>query len=251
VHTTARATAALRTEEPDFYGGAVVGATTIGARAVEPELVDRVTAEVQRRDSDAYVEHVARFVREGRARGGAEWRYADITTVLGAASELLSPTSYLEIGVRRGRSLCVVASRSPSCSVVGVDLWNAGYAQIENPGPEHVRAEAVAAGHVGKLELLSGDSHTVVPRLFRDRPEIDFDLITVDGDHSRRGAAEDLRTTLPRLRIGGALVFDDISHPLHPYLHGVWNRVVVHNRRYATWAFDDVGYGVAIAVRRW
>jgi len=56
---------------------------------------------------------------------------------------------------------------------------------------------------------------------------------------------------LPRLRVGGALVFDDISHPAHPDLDAVWRRVVASQRRYGTWSFDDVGYGVAVAVRRW
>jgi hypothetical protein len=47
------------------------------------------------------------------------------------------------------------------------------------------------------------------------------------------------------------LVFDDISHPHHPKLLAIWRRVVVAERRYSTWRFDDVGYGVAVAVRRW
>ena len=53
------------------------------------------------------------------------------------------------------------------------------------------------------------------------------------------------------LRGGGVLVFDDISHPQHPKLLEIWRRVVVAERRYSTWHFDDVGYGVAVAVRRW
>jgi predicted O-methyltransferase YrrM len=250
-HTASRAASAQAVGGHDFYGGAVVGATTIGARAVEPLLVDGVVREACERDPDAYVEYVQAFAVAGRSAAGSVWRYADIATVLAAAAELLTPQSYLEIGVRRGRSLCVVVSRMPACNVVGVDLWNEGYAGIENPGPEHVRKKAAAAGHRGSLELLSGSSHQVLPRLFRDRPRLDFDLITVDGDHTRRGAARDLRTVLPRLRIGGALVFDDISHPAHPYLHDVWAQVVERDRRYATWTFDDVGYGVAVAVRRW
>jgi predicted O-methyltransferase YrrM len=91
----------------------------------------------------------------------------------------------------------------------------------------------------------------VLPRLFSQRPDLTFDLITVDGDHSPRGAARDLQDVLPRLRIGGVLVFDDISHPQHPKLLEIWRRVVVAERRYSTWHFDDVGYGVAVAVRRW
>lgn len=249
--TATRASGALVAGDDDFYGGAVIGADTIGALAVDPSLVDEVVGSARRLDPDAYVDFVGEFVAAGRARGGPHWRYADITTALAAAAELTAPRSYLEIGVRRGRSLAVVVGRAPACDIVGVDLWNPGYAGIDNPGVEHVRAQASAAGHTGTLELVSGDSHEVLPRLFAARPDLDFDLITVDGDHSRRGAARDLRDVLPRLRIGGVLVFDDIGHPAHPYLSKVWRRTVERHRRYATWTYDDVGYGVALAVRRW
>jgi len=82
------------------------------------------------------------------------------------------------------------------------------------------------------------------------RAGIFFDLITVDGDHSEWGAEQDLRQVYQRLKIGGVLVFDDICHPLHPYLAGVWQRAVATDRRFATWQFAELGYGVALAVRR-
>jgi predicted O-methyltransferase YrrM len=235
----------------DFYGPAVIGPRTIGARAVDPAAFEATIGPLLAADPDPYVEYVQRFVEEGRRRSGADWQYADITTALAAAAELLEPRSYLEIGVRRGRSMSVVAARAPHSEIIGIDFWNEGYAGIENPGPEHVRGVIARSGHSGTLELISGDSHEVLPRLFRERPDLDFDLITVDGDHSKRGATRDLLDVLPRLRIGGALVFDDVSHPAHPYLHDVWQRRVVAERRFATWSFDDVGYGVAVAVRRW
>jgi predicted O-methyltransferase YrrM len=233
------------------YGAAVVGADTIGARAVDPGVVDALAEEAAALDPDPYASYVRDFVSAGRAQGGTSWCFADITTVLGATAELLRPTSYLEIGVRRGRSLAVVARRAPACSIVGVDFWEPGYAGIDNPGPEHVEEIARRVGHTGALRLLSGDSHVELPRLFDGEPELSFDIITVDGDHSKRGATQDLRDVMPRLRIGGALVFDDISHPTHPYLFDVWRDVVASDRRFTTWEFDDVGYGVAVAVRRW
>jgi predicted O-methyltransferase YrrM len=233
----------------DFYGPAVIGAATIGALAIDLGCVTALAAEVLKRDPDQYAKYVADFVSAGQAAPG--WRYADIVSVLAAATELLRPHSYLEIGVRRGRSMCVVASRARACAIIGVDYWNAGYAGIDNPGPDHVRGKLASVGHTGEVELISGDSHDVLPRLFRERPGLDFDLITVDGDHSAKGARRDLLDVLPRLRIGGAIVFDDISHPAHEELSGVWERAVAAHRRYATWSFDDVGYGVAVAVRRW
>jgi predicted O-methyltransferase YrrM len=235
----------------DYYGGVVVGAETIGAHALEPETLDRVLATLGRLEEDDYTRYVRDFVVEGRRLGGDTWRYADILTALAASAELLRPRSYLEIGVRRGRSLAVVAAAAPECALVGIDLWQPGYAGMDNPGPELVRREVAAVGHRGELELVTGDSHELLPVLFDERPDLAFDLVTVDGDHAPRGAEQDLQDVLPRLRIGGALVFDDLRHPAHPELHAVWHRTVVQDRRLSTWEFEDIGYGVAVAVRRW
>lgn len=251
-HTPARlASAPAAPAGADFYGAATVGAETIGALATDLALLRETLALVSRVADDEYVAYVRSFVEHGRAAAGDAWRYADITTVLAAAARLLRPTAYLEIGVRRGRSAAVVAANAPDCSIVAVDMWNEGYAGMGNPGPDLVRRALAEAGHRGDLRFVTGDSHEELPPLFRADPELTFDLITVDGDHSTRGARRDLEDVLPRLRIGGALVFDDVSHARHPGLARVFDRSVRRDRRYATWTFDDVGYGVAVAVRRW
>jgi predicted O-methyltransferase YrrM len=251
--TTRRADAALA-EPPvgvDYYGGVAIGAETIGARALDAGQHNRCLETLEKLEPDQYLEYVRWFVAAGRNTAGDAWRYADIVTVLGAAAELLDPASYLEIGIRRGRSMAIVGSRVPDACIVGIDLWQRGYAGMENPGENHVRRELAAVGHRGTIELISGNSHEVLPRLFAERPDLTFDLMTVDGDHSDDGAAQDLADVLPRLRIGGALVFDDLRHPAHPGLHDVWRRTLAADRRYSTWQFDDIGYGVAVAVRRW
>jgi predicted O-methyltransferase YrrM len=235
----------------DYYGGVLIGVETIAERALDPAVLDELLSELGGLKEDDYLRYVRAFVTEGRRTAGSRWRYADIVTALAAASELVQPRSYLEIGVRRGRSMSVVARRAPGSAIIGVDRWDEGYAGMENPGPEIVRSELERAGFRGSLELLSGDSHDVLPSLFAERPKLDFDLITVDGDHSPEGAAADLRDVIPRLRVGGVLVFDDIGHPTHPELNAVWHDEVATDRAFRTWEFDDIGYGVAVAVRRW
>ena len=196
--------------------------------------------------SDQVVEQHA-FYRLAQAQFGRYWRCADLTTALWAAATLIRPSSYLEIGVRRGRSAAVVAATCPKCAIYGFDLWVADYAGAANPGPDFVRSELRAVGHQGGVVLMSGDSRNTVPAFLRTQPDLYFDLITVDGDHSLLGAATDLANTLPRLKVGGVVVFDDISAV--PALRRVWEKVVKRDSRYAAWEFTDAGYGTAVAIR--
>lgn len=234
----------------DYYGGVQLGAQAIGRRAADPEVLNRVLETVDQLEADDYARYVRDFVGSGREAWGASWRFADILTALSAAAELIRPRDYLEIGVRRGRSLGIVAAAAPECSLTGLDWWDPGYAGMDNPGPQYVRDELARLGFTGLLELISGDSHVTLPQLIAARPSLAFDLVAVDGDHSPGGAAADLDAVLPLLRIGGALVFDDVRHPAHPELGAVWEDAVA-DPRYSTWRFDDVGYGVALAVRHW
>jgi predicted O-methyltransferase YrrM len=143
-----------------------------------------------------------------------------------------------------------VAAAAPSCAIIGFDLWVQEYASMPNPGPDFVKDELRRIGHTGEIELISGDSHETVPKFLASNPNAFFDLVTVDGDHSRHGAGQDLAHVLPRLRIGGVIVFDDIAHPAHPYLLNVWQKLVQSDSRFGTWQFTELGYGVALAVRK-
>lgn len=248
--TAASATIARASAGVDYYDGIVVGAETIGGLALAESTHEEVRRVLARLDGDDYSDYLRGYMDEGRRVAGSFWRYADLVSVLAAAARLLSPTTYLEIGVRRGRSLAVVAAAAPDATLFGIDSWVPEYAGMDNPGPELVTGQLERVGFRGSLELLSGDSHRLLPKLFTERPDLTFDLITVDGDHTPAGARRDLLDVLPRLRVGGALVFDDIRHHLHPKLALIW-RKAVRNSRYSTWKFDDLGFGVAVAVRRW
>jgi predicted O-methyltransferase YrrM len=187
------------------------------------------------------------FYRLCQAQFGSHWQYADLTTVLWAASKLIMPTTYLEIGVRRGRSAAVIGATSPNCAIYGFDLWIPEYAGESNPGPDFVRSELSGVGHVGEVTLISGDSRETVPAFLKEHPDLFFDVITVDGDHSVVGAATDLANVLPRLKVGGLVAFDDICEA--PLLKRVWQKVVKQGSRYVTWEYTDTGYGIAAAIR--
>ena len=77
-------------------------------------------------------------------------------------------------------------------------------------------AELRAAGHHGKVELLSGLSQQTVPAFLHQHPGLYFDLITIDGAKTVMEVAGDFANALPRLRVGGVVVFDDL--PIFPHL---------------------------------
>jgi predicted O-methyltransferase YrrM len=230
-----------------FFEPVMIAPSALGEIAVAPTTARRVMEVNSLLEWDDYVRYVRAYYTAGLERFGDAWRYADISTALLAAAQLSRPEKYLEIGVRRGHSLAMVASLCPTCEIVGFDMWMPDYAGMPNPGPEFVRGELQKVGFQGSLEFVNGNSHKTVPAYFEQHAGKFFDLITVDGDHTEEGAEQDLRDVLPHLKAGGVLVFDDIAQ--YPALYDVWQRVVASDLRFSTWAFTELGYGVAIAVR--
>jgi predicted O-methyltransferase YrrM len=239
-----------RQDEEAWYPPSMVGASAISARITETRQIDAAIDLLSLLEGEAYRSYLINFYKEGLRRFGPGWGYADIVTVLLTLAEFLQPRRYLEIGVRRGRSVCAVAAKVPDCDVVMFDMWIENYAGLENPGPDFVRTELGKVGFRGRTTFVDGDSHVTLPRYLKENPGAFFDLITVDGDHSEEGASRDLLDVLPTLTVGGAIVFDDICHPLHPRLREVWHRIVVEDPHFSTWSYEDVGFGVGFGIRR-
>lgn len=232
-----------------WYGPTLGGASTLSQYIVGGAVVREALAVLDTLSPDSYQQYLSRFYLAGLERFGDRWRYADINTALIGIAQVTPPEAYLEVGVRRGRSLAMIASRAPRCHILACDLFMDGYAGMPNPGPDFVRAELTRTGFSGRLDFLVGDSHRMLPDYFRRHPDSFFDLVTVDGDHSEDGARADLVTVMPRVKVGGALVFDDVSHPQHPELLRVWEETVGSRSDFSTFTFGEVGFGVGVAVR--
>jgi predicted O-linked N-acetylglucosamine transferase (SPINDLY family)/glycosyltransferase involved in cell wall biosynthesis/predicted O-methyltransferase YrrM/ubiquinone/menaquinone biosynthesis C-methylase UbiE len=155
----------------------------------------------------------------------------DSITFLNWYAHHFKPKHYLEVGVRRGRSMAQVLVESPQTKAYGFDLWIPNYASVPeqgiyttNPGPEFVLSELNKIGVKNYPTLIQGNSHQTLPAFFANsnNPQ-EFDLIYIDGDHSYQGAKLDLDIAFAHLAPGGALIFDDICHPAHLYLQNLWN----------------------------
>jgi predicted O-methyltransferase YrrM len=201
------------------------------------EIIDRLSTDPS---LDAYRASLRTVARERRS-------YWDLACVLSYLAECFPLSDYLEIGVRRGKSMAQVAARRPDCRIVGCDLWMSPYGGVDNPGPDFVQDEMARLGHRGSVELFSGSSHDVLPAFRAERPRERFDVVTVDGDHTDEGAWSDLVQAVDLVRPGGFLVFDDITHPLHT-LARVWGRfreTYAETFEFAENLADHSGTGVA------
>lgn len=236
-------------ENNKWYHPTLGSSQTISKLIHKQSVINQYMKLLQILEEDQYILFLKKFITKGLETYGDFWHYADICTVLLGLAQHLDIQDYLEIGVRRGRSMAMIAHARPTARIVGFDWWKEDYAGMKNPGAAFVHSEMTKLGHIGSRELISGDSHSTVPKYFHSHPDAFFDCITVDGDHSEEGAMADLLTVIPRLRIGGILVFDDIAHPQHLYLRRVWNQVIAKRPNFSTYEFTEIGYGVAFAVK--
>ena len=235
--------------QPQYFNPLLLGPNTILNLAQKRQTLEKVIGVLKLLEPDDFIDYMLDFYETGLARYGDDWGYADQLTVLCAAASLLRVENYLEIGVFRGRSLALLASQSADTRLFGFDLWVENYAGLENPGPEYVRSQLARIGYQGDATLISGHSQETVPAFLEAHPDLYFDLVTVDGDHSYEGARVDLQNVLPRIKIGGVLVFDDIRNPHHYVLEYLWEEIVGANPSFLTAKYTGVGVGVALAVR--
>lgn len=106
------------------------------------------------------------------------------------------PIQYLEIGVYQGRSGCWMLDNAllhPKSTYTGIDL---------NIQPEAYRNFQ----YHPNATLIQGSSATVLPIL-----QGEYDVIYVDGNHSREAALIDIQESWRLLKVGGLLVCDDYS----------------------------------------
>jgi predicted O-methyltransferase YrrM len=235
----------------DWYRPIILGPSTVGKYATGPQSHSKVVKILGCLKADKVISYLLEYYQYGMKTYGEAWVYADISTVLVSLAELMKPQRYLEVGVFHGRSMAMIGALCPDCELVGFDLWVPKYAGLDNFGPDFVRKQLEQVGHRAPVSLISGDSHVTLPEFFAAHPTESFDVITVDGDHTEEGAAQDLRHVIPHLRTGGFLVFDDIAYSGFAHLTRVWSQLVASDPRFITWTFRELGNGVAVALKQY
>jgi predicted O-methyltransferase YrrM len=126
-------------------------------------------------------------------------------------------TAYLEVGVCYGHSLAAILKEQFPNRLALCDTWGGEYGGEQFGGPTHIEVLLQEKKYTRPVTYLNGSSHDLLKKYIGQ-----FDLITVDGDHSAVGAREDLEDCWKLLLPGGLLVFDDLTHPSHPELITVY-----------------------------
>ena len=107
------------------------------------------------------------------------------------------------------------------------------------PGVD-VRGNKVAPADLNQIGRIDYDTDHIIIT-------IGHPLIAIDGDKSIRVASGDFANALPRLKVGGIVVCDDIFFV--PHLERIWHDVIRRDARYVHWQFAQGGFGIAAAVR--
>lgn len=129
--------------------------------------------------------------------------------------------NYGEIGSHVGNSaLCILLS-SNTTKVNCFDFPNSGWGGSFNTN--FFLDRILGKYGQGRASLTLGNSHSIeIKNQIKENGL--YDLFLVDGDHSDKGAMEDLEVAYDNLNPGGYLIFDDIIH--HPSLETVFDNFV-------------------------
>ena len=123
---------------------------------------------------------------------------------------------YLEVGTYEGRSLCWMLDNvltDPSCRAVAIDTW-----AVQPDWQEHGKEEWEAVwrtmrANVGddpRVRIAAGDSAEQLAVEIAQGSQR-FDIAYIDGSHRALACITDMSLAWRLLKVGGAMIVDDIS----------------------------------------
>lgn len=104
-----------------------------------------------------------------------------------------------EIGVDRGDFSLEILTR---CKPDRLHLFDIDISRLVNP---QVKAELMSDS--GRIKTHVGDSSSHMSRM----PDAYFDMVYIDGDHKYEGVVKDIEATLPKMKPGGVIIFNDYN----------------------------------------
>ena len=147
---------------------------------------------------------------------------------LAALAAMPTTRSICEVGFNAGFSSWAFLGASPAVTVTSFDLSCYDYSKA-------------AKAHIDDLfprrhTLIEGDSHSTVSAFAESDPDIKFDVIFVDGDHSVEGARADLADLRQLATPDTVVVMDDITPwlwfgegPTQAWKEAVDSGLILHN----------------------
>jgi hypothetical protein len=114
-----------------------------------------------------------------------------------------------EIGFNGGHSAGLWLLANPLANVIMFDIWTHPYAE---PAEDFLRSPLAEKYGIidgnNRLKIIKGSSHKTLKSYATEHPH-SCDIISVDGDHTLKGAIEDLEDVLPLVRNENALILID------------------------------------------
>ena len=169
--------------------------------------------------------------------------------ILARVARKMPVKSFLEVGVRDGATLwTVVEADYESLRLVAcADNWLDAHGGTNRGSHDHIDRllNAVLFYYRGGEALwLDGDSAEQLPELSRQRPDLRFDLVHIDGDHSEGHALVDMKNGWNLT--GRILVAHDTNYSA---VKNAWEEFVVGAEGLAYCQRYLTGRGTGVAVR--
>jgi len=169
--------------------------------------------------------------------------------VLARLTRTLYVSSYLEVGVRDGATLwAVIEAGYESLQLVGVsDTWGDEHGGSDRGNHDHIDRLLSATLYYhrgGEVVWLDGDSAETLPAFHRDHPDILFDLVHIDGDHSEGHQLTDLQNGWDLTRC--VLIAHDTNVK---EVYDAWSQFIAEAKGVTAHDNFNTGRGIGIAMR--
>jgi len=150
---------------------------------------------------DEYIHNHNEYVSEGHICNGTIQQVNFFISLLKNYPQI---KKIAEIGFNAGHSSNVFLSARKDINVISFDIMNHSYVKV---GKEYIDLK-----YPNRHQLIEGNSLNSVKAFYKKNPDIKFDLIFIDGEHSFNAALKDIINMKNLASLNTLLVVDDIKY---------------------------------------